>query len=94
MRLDPDLVPDLVNSLCLKDCMCTLNPLYHLAKISKFQHAYSQFTYQVANAIRILSASRSNLERHPYSRGDPGMQPAAVQETSMGPGLSTIYGVR
>ena len=78
MWLDPDLVPDLVNDLCLKDCIRTINPLYHLAKISKFQSSYSQFTYQVSDTIRTLSASRSSLESHPYSRGDPGVQPAAV----------------
>ena len=92
MQLDPDLVPDLVNGLCLKDYMCAINPLYHLAKISKFSMLL--ITYRECVAVRTLSTSRSNLERHPYSRGDPGVQPAAMQESSTGPGLSTIYGVR
>ena len=92
MRLDPDLVSDLVNGLCLKDYMCTISPLYHLVRISKFSMLL--ITYQESVVARTLSASRSNLERHPYSRGDPGMQPAAMQESSTGPGLSTIYGVR
>jgi len=83
--------PDFVNDLCLKDYLCTIRPLYHLAKITKFQCAYSQFTYRVSDAIKILSASRSNLERHPYSRGDPGVQPTATQENSTGSQLSTIY---
>ena len=94
MRLDPDLVPDLVNNLCLKDYMCTINPLYHFARISKFQCAYAQFTYRTSDVVRILSTLRNNLERRPYSRVDPGMQPTAVQESSMGPGLSTIYRAR
>lgn len=92
--LDPDLVPDLVNSLCLKDNICAINPLYHLVKITKFQTTYSQFSYQVSDAIKILSTSRSNLERHPYPRGDPGMQRAALQESSASPGLPAMYGVR
>ena len=93
MWLDPDLVPDLVKSLCLKDYICTTNPIYHLAKISKFQCAYSQFTYQVSGTIRILSTLRSHFEKR-LSRGDLGMQSAAMQDCSMGLGLSTIYGVR
>ena len=35
MRLDPVLAPDLIKSLCLKDHICTINPLYHLAEIFK-----------------------------------------------------------
>ena len=94
MRLNPDLVPDLVNGLCLKDYICAISHLYHLAKTSQFQRAYSQFTYRVSDVIRILSASRSNLERCLHSRGDPDVHPAAMQKSSTGPGLSTIYGVR
>lgn len=30
LRLDPDIVPDAVSSLCLKDYMCTINPFYTL----------------------------------------------------------------
>ena len=89
---DPLLVPDLVNSLCLKDYICVINPLYHLAKISKFSMLL--IIYRESVAARNLSTSRSNLERCPYSRGDPDMQPTAVQGSSIGPGLSSIYGVR
>lgn len=63
MQLYPDIDADLANGLCLKDCMCPTNSLYQLAKISKFQHNYSQFTS--SDVTRILSASRS---RCPYSR--------------------------
>ena len=85
-------VPGLVNSLCLKDYIRTINPLYHLAKISKFSMLL--ITYRESVAASNLSASRSNLERRPYSMGDPGVQPAAVQWSSTGPGLSAIYGAR
>ena len=91
MQLDPDLVPDLVNGLCLKDYICVIYPLYHLAKISKFRMLL--ITYRESVAARNLSASSSDPGRRPYSRGDPGVPPAAVQESSTGPGLSTIYGV-
>lgn len=56
MQLDPDLVPDLVNYLCLKDYIRTIFSLYHLGKISKFQCAYSQFPDQVFDIIRIILA--------------------------------------
>lgn len=85
MRLDPDFLPGLVNSLRLKHCMCAINPLYHIAKISRFSGLL--ITYQEAVVARDLSASWSGLEGCPYSRGDPGVQPAAVQESSTGPGL-------
>lgn len=42
---------------------------------------------------RNLSFLRNNVEKHPSSRGDPGVQPTAVQESSTGPWLSTVYGV-
>lgn len=80
--------------VCLKANICAINPLYHLVKITKFQSTYSQFTYQVSDAIKILSTSRSNLTRHPYPRGDPGVQHTALQESSASPGLPTMYGVR
>lgn len=48
----------------------------------------------LSDAIGILSTLKSNLERCPYSRGDPGMQPTAVQECSKGYGLSSTYRVR
>lgn len=92
MQLDPDLAPDSVNCLCLKDYRCTVNPFYNLAKISKL--IMLSITYRGSIAARNLSASRSNLERCPYSRGDSGVQPAAVQGSSMGPGLITSCGVR
>lgn len=38
--MDPDLVPDFVNDICLKDYMCTISPFYHLAKVSKFSVNY------------------------------------------------------
>ena len=77
--------------------MCTINPFYHLVRISKFSMLL--IIYREPSAARNISASRSNLERCPYSRGDPGMQPvgvqpAVMQRSSTGPGLSTIYGVR
>ena len=78
MRLDPDSV----NGLCLKDYICAINPLYHLAKISKFSMLL--VTYRGSVAARNLSTSRSNLERRACSRGDPGVQPAAMQESSKG----------
>ena len=90
MRLDPILVPDLVNSLVLKDYICAINPLHHLAKISKFSMLL--VTHRGSVAARNLSASRSNLERRPCSRGDPGVQPTAMQESSKGSWLLTIYG--
>lgn len=36
MQLDPNLILDLVNSVYLKDYMCIINHLSHLAKISTF----------------------------------------------------------
>lgn len=42
---------------------------------------------------RNLSASKSNLERCLCSRRHPVVQPAAMQESSVSPGLSTIYRV-
>lgn len=42
---------------------------------------------------RNLSFLRNNVEKHPCSRGDPGVQPTAVQKSSTGPWLSTVYGV-
>ena len=36
MRLDPVLVQVLINSICLEDYIRAINPLYHLAEISKF----------------------------------------------------------
>lgn len=91
MQLDPDSVLDLVNSLRLWDYMCTINSLYHLAKISKFIMLI--ITYQESAVARNLSSSRSHLERCPLKKGS-GVQPAAVQESSRGPGLSAIHGVR
>lgn len=85
---ESNLLPDLVNSSHLKDYMCTFNLLCHLAKISNFQHISSQTTYRVTDAIMILFDQRS--ANCVYSRGDPGMQPTGVQQTSMGPGLPTV----
>ena len=92
MRLDPLLVPDLLNGLCLKDYIYAINPLYHLAKISKFSMLV--ITYRESVVARNLSISRSNLERCPCSRADPSVQSSAMQESSTGPGLSAIYGAR
>lgn len=63
MQLDPILGPNLVNGLCLKDEMCTINPLHNLVKISKFTMLL--ITYWASVMARNLSASRSNLEKHP-----------------------------
>lgn len=38
--MDPLLVLDLVNSLCLKDYMCTVNLIYSLSEASR---AYNQY---------------------------------------------------
>jgi len=38
-----------------------------------------------SDAIRILSTLRNNLERCPYSRGDPGTQPAVASGDLSGP---------
>lgn len=38
--VDPDLVPGFVSDVHLKDCMCTISPFYHLARISKFSVSY------------------------------------------------------
>lgn len=75
MQLDPDLIPDLVNGSCLNDYMGTINPLYHLGRISKF--GILKITYQgsiqlIIFTARNLSTLRNDLERCPCSRGDPG----------------------
>lgn len=44
LQLQPFLLPDLINILWLKDYLCSTNPLYHLAKISKFNMLF--ITYQ------------------------------------------------
>lgn len=90
MLQGPILVADLVNGLCLKDCSCTINLLYTLDKISMF----ITLMYQEPVVAMNLSASRSNLERHPYSKGHPAMWRAAILEGVMGPGLPTIYGIK
>lgn len=87
--LSPVLVPDSVNSFCLKDYMCPIHPLYHLASISKFSKLL--ITCWESVVARILPASRINLEQSPYSREHAGMQPTAIKESPTGPQLSTIY---
>lgn len=77
MQIDPLLVPDMVSGLCLKDYICTINTLYHLGKISKLSMLL--ITCRESIMAKNLSASRTNLGRHSCCRGDPGMQPAAVQ---------------
>lgn len=79
------LSPRLVNSLCLKAYMCTVNPLYHLAKISRFSMLL--ITYRQCVTTRNLSALRSSLGRYPCWRGEPGMQPETMQESFTGPRL-------
>lgn len=69
--------------------MSTINTLHHLANISKFSRLL--LTHQESVATRNLSTSMNKLERCPYSRGDPVVQPAALQESSTGPELSTAY---
>lgn len=86
MQLDPNLVPGLVTCICLKDYLCTICPFCHLAKISKFRRTYSQLTYWVSDMTRLLSASRSNLERCFCRRGDPGMQPLPRRKAQQAPG--------
>lgn len=80
MQLDPELVSELINGLCLKGYVCAINPLYQLAKISKFNMPL--ITYRGSAAARNLSNPMSNIEKHPRSRGDPGMQPIAMRESS------------
>lgn len=58
--MDPLLIPDLVSDLWLKDCICTIYPFYHLAKISK-KFSTLLITYQDSVAARNPSASRSTL---------------------------------
>lgn len=72
MLLDTILGPNLVSGLCLKDEMYTINPLYNLIKISKF--SFLLITHWQSVVVRNLSALRSNIEKHPYSRGHPGVQ--------------------
>lgn len=69
MLLDPDLVSDLVNGLCQKDCICQIDPLHHLAKIAKFQWSYSQFTYSVSDTPQgvALRSNPSEGDILPYS---------------------------
>lgn len=86
MLLDLDLVPTVY---VLKNYLCATNPLYHVANFSKFSMLL--ITYQEPLVARNLSILRSDLERCPYPRGAPGVQPAAKQGSSAGPGLSTIY---
>lgn len=90
MSLDPDSVPDLIHGLCFKDCVCTMNPLYYLAKTSKFS-----MLLVTRNLLQqgISQAQGVALRGVLGSRGDPGVQPPAMQKSSVGPGLSTSYGV-
>lgn len=90
VQLDPDLASDLVKGLCLKNYICTVNPLYDLAEVATFHCTCSPLTYQVSDAIRILTTSRSNHEGRPCPRGEPSMQLTAVQDCSKGSGLSTM----
>lgn len=76
MQLDPNLLLELVNILRVRDYMCTINPLYHLANISKFIMLIN--TYQESAVARNLSPSRSNLKRCPLKKRS-GVQPTAVQ---------------
>lgn len=92
MQRDLHIVPEMVSGLSLKDYICTINTLYHLGKISKLSTLL--ITCRESIVAKNLSASRTNLGRHSCWRGDPGMQPAAVQQSSAGPGLSAVYGVR
>lgn len=77
---DPSLVPDSVNHLYLEGYMA--QSIFYVPWV-RFQSL----------ACKHLSASRCNLERHPYTRGDRVMQPAALQQNPMDPGLPAIYGV-
>lgn len=77
LELDPDFIPDMVNGLCLSGYTCAINPLYHLAKMSKFSMLL--LTYWGSVAARDLSTLRNNLKKHPHSMGDPVVQPAACR---------------
>ena len=84
MRLDPILALDLVNGLPLTDYICTINPLYHSAKIAKFGTLL--VTYRESVAARHLSALRNRtLHEHPRSMGGAGEWTTALQEQSKGP---------
>lgn len=58
-----------------------------MAKISKFEHAWSQFTHSISDVTRSLSNLSSLLEKHrdllPYSRGGPAGQPTAMQDSTL-----------
>lgn len=79
MQLDTILGPNLVNGFCLKDEMCRINPLYNLVKISKFSMLL--ITYWKSVVARNLSVSRSNLEKHLYSREHPDVSPGLCRRT-------------
>lgn len=91
MLQDPFLVPDLVNDLCLKDFLHTINLFLSLRQNFKVYHA---FIYWEPVVAMNFSASRRTLERHPYSEGDPAMQRAAILKSSRGPWLPTTYGIK
>lgn len=78
----------LVKSLFLKDYVSTIHPLYHLSEISKFNILLFK------SVARNCAASRSNFERLPQPRGDPGVHGVfscdAGELTRLCPG----YGVR
>lgn len=68
MQLDPDLVPDLINSLCKKGYICSVSLLHHLAKITVSAHLFLIH-------VQSILASRSNLERCPCSRENLACSP-------------------
>jgi len=91
VRLDPDLAPELINGLCLKDHMCTINPLYHIAKIYKVS-AHLLMTYRETVVARNLLTSR----REPWATSETegeilaySLLPCRIAQRALG--LLTVY---
>ncbi|XP_010189247.1 PREDICTED: oxysterol-binding protein-related protein 10-like, partial [Mesitornis unicolor] len=61
--------------------VCTINPLYHVAKNANRESVVA----------RNLLTSSGNLERSPYSRGDPGMQPAVISAELKGLSHCSVF---
>lgn len=88
LQLDPVLISDLASGLCPEEFMCTVNLWYHLAKVSKVGTLL--ITPWGSVVSRNLSALRVTL------RVVPAQQELLEcshcrWESSVGPGLSSIY---
>lgn len=92
--LNPLLVPDLVNSLCLKVYMHYTNPLCYLASV-KFDH---KATLQCVSML-LLSQSAyqpicSNKGLLLICRSNPWRCPCCARRAQKALGLLTVYGMR